>query len=134
MKKSELKNIIKECVKEVIFEEGVLSGIITEVAQGLQGSTPIRENSMAIIAEASKKSNSSPGQDETRKKVMAAIANDYSDVKNKFSNPALFEGTKPLPSDSKGALAGVAPSDTGIDLTSIPGLGNWSRIAEGNRK
>ena len=40
MKKSELKNIIKECVKEVIFEEGVLSGIITEVAQGLQG-TPI---------------------------------------------------------------------------------------------
>ena len=35
MKKSELKNIIKECVKEVIFEEGILSGIITEVAQGL---------------------------------------------------------------------------------------------------
>ena len=43
MKKSELKNIIKECVKEVIFEEGVLSGIITEVAQGLQGVTVVQE-------------------------------------------------------------------------------------------
>ena len=39
MKKSELKNIIKECVKEVIFEEGVLSGIISEVATGLRGTT-----------------------------------------------------------------------------------------------
>ena len=134
MKKSELKNIIKECVKEVIFEEGVLSGIITEVAQGLQGSTPIKENRMAMIAEASKKSNSPPAQAETRKKVMAAIANDYSDVKNKFSNPALFEGTTPIRSDSKGALAGVAPGDAGIDLTSIPGLGDWSKIADGNRK
>ena len=44
MKKSELKNIIKECVKEVIFEEGVLSGIITEVAQGLQGSSLVQES------------------------------------------------------------------------------------------
>ena len=33
MKKSELKNIIKECVREVIFEEGMLSGIVSEVAR-----------------------------------------------------------------------------------------------------
>ena len=31
MKKSELKNIIKDCIKEVIFEEGVLSSVIMEV-------------------------------------------------------------------------------------------------------
>ena len=36
--------MIKECVKEVIFEEGVLSSIITEVAQGLQGSAVLRES------------------------------------------------------------------------------------------
>ena len=40
MKKSELKNIIKECVKEVIFEEGVLANVVSEVANGLQ-SAPI---------------------------------------------------------------------------------------------
>jgi hypothetical protein len=35
MKKSELKNIIKECVKEVLFEEGVLSNLVAEVAAGI---------------------------------------------------------------------------------------------------
>ena len=39
MNKSDLKKIlkplIKECIREAIFEEGVLSGLITEVAQGL---------------------------------------------------------------------------------------------------
>ena len=135
MKKSELKNMIKECVKEVIFEEGVLSGIIAEVAQGLQGSAPLRESRLSIVAEASKKPNLLSGQDETRKKVIAAMANDYSDIKNRFSNPALFEGTKPLPSDSsKGALSGIAPGDAGVDLSSIPGITSWSKIAEGNRK
>ena len=33
--KKMLKPLIKECVREAIFEEGVLSGLITEVAQGL---------------------------------------------------------------------------------------------------
>ena len=35
MKKSELKMLIKQCVKETLFEEGVLSEIIAEVAFGL---------------------------------------------------------------------------------------------------
>ena len=39
MKKSDLKRILKplirECVKEVILDEGVLAGVISEVAVGL---------------------------------------------------------------------------------------------------
>ena len=66
---------------------------------------------------------------------MSAINRDYEDVKSKFSNPSLFEGTKPIPnSDRKGALSGIAPGDSGVDLSSIPGMGNWAAIAEGNRK
>ena len=46
MKKNELKKIlkplIKECIKEVIFEEGALS-IITEVVKGTSGSQQIVE-------------------------------------------------------------------------------------------
>ena len=68
MKKSELKNIIKECVKEVIFEEGVLSGLITEVAKGLQTTSVVQENRMSTIVEASKKRNSST-QDQTKKAI-----------------------------------------------------------------
>ena len=135
MKKSELKNIIKECVKEVIFEEGVLSGIITEVAQGLSNTSTINENRMSEIVKRSE-SNKSPQQPSVAKKqVMAAIANDYADVKKKFSNPELFEGTKPLVEQKKGAaLAGGSPGDSGVDLSSIPSMGNWAKIADGNRK
>ena len=35
MKRSELKIIIKDCVKEILFEEGVLSSIVAEVALGV---------------------------------------------------------------------------------------------------
>ena len=47
MKKDELKNIlrplIKECIKEIIFEEGTLSAIISEVVRGTSQTQPIVE-------------------------------------------------------------------------------------------
>jgi hypothetical protein len=127
MKKSELKNIIKECVKEVIFEEGVLSGIISEVAQGLgrsQMSQPLNASHARSMPPAA--------VTEAKKEVLSAIGKQgYENVKNSFSNPELFEGTTPIPtSDGKGALSGMSPSDPGLDITSIPGFGNWGSIAK----
>ena len=90
MKKSELKNIIKECVKEVIFEEGVLSGIITEVAQGLSsvGTLTEERGSSPPPRQISKE------REYAKKEVLSAIArNSYDEAKKKFSNPELFEGT-----------------------------------------
>ena len=129
MKKSELKNIIKECVKEVIFEEGVLSGIISEVAQGLQGATIVQETRQpqqkAVSTQAS----------EAKKKVLSAIGGDgYDHLKNKFSNPGLFEGTVPIQENTKGALGGVDPGDAGVDISSMPGLGSWAAVASKTRK
>ncbi len=128
MKKSELKNIIKECVKEVIFEEGVLSGIISEVAQGLQGVSLVQESAPAPQPQQRRVS-------EAKKQVLSAIgSNGYDHIKNKFSNPELFEGTAPIPGDSKGPLAGVAGSDPGVDITNLPGMGNWAAVASRKRK
>ena len=33
--KKKLKPLIKECIKEVIFEDGTLSSIVSEVVQGM---------------------------------------------------------------------------------------------------
>ena len=131
MKKSELKNIIKECVKEVIFEEGVLSGIITEVLHGTQSITRT-----TITESTDRNKSSSPRMSESKKKVLSAIAsNGYDDVKKKFKNPELFEGTRPIPKgDGRGALSGVAPDDAGVDISNIPGMKNWAAVAAANRK
>jgi len=135
MKKSELKNMIKECVKEVIFEEGVLSGIITEVAKGL-GSSP-----SLTLQEAQTPSPprppSSTHNSETRKKVLSAIANNgYEDLKKRFPNPELFEGTIPTPAtgDGQGPLSGISPHDPGIDISSLPGVGSWGSVVNKLRK
>ena len=41
MKKSDLKQLIKplvkECIHEVLIEEGLLSNVVSEVAKGMQG-------------------------------------------------------------------------------------------------
>ena len=134
MKKSELKNIIKECVKEVIFEEGVLSGIITEVAQGLTAS-PLA----SPMVEQTRRSNTPPQatnqMKESKRRVLDAIGGSaYEDVKKKFSNPQLFEGTKPIPEAGKGPLGSVAPGDSGVDITNLPGMGNWAAVASKTRK
>jgi hypothetical protein len=127
MKKSELKNIIKECVKEVIFEEGVLSGIIAEVATGL-GAATLQESSPSPV--------NRPALSETKKEVLRAVGNQgYEDVKKRFSNPGLFEGTKPIPEGKgSGPLSGMAPGDPGLDISAIPGAANWAAIAAGKKR
>ena len=129
MKKSELKNIIKECVKEVIFEEGVLSGLITEVVNGL--THPTQQKTSPVVAQPLAEAGQTD-RAEVRNKVLSAIGGSaYEDVKQKFNNPTLFEGTKPIPSnDNKGALAGVDPRDPGIDISNIPGMSNWGNVVK----
>jgi len=89
MKKSELKNIIKECVKEVIFEEGVLSGIITEVVGGLHASPPRLSESSAPP------SVSQPRANAVKQEVLRAVAGPrYEDLKKGF--PTLVCLREPL--------------------------------------
>ena len=134
MKKSELKNIIKECVREVILEEGMLSGIISEVVQGLGTGRNLQENSVTT-----KKHVDTAAQrrlHETKKQMLDAVAsNSYADVKKKFKNPHYFEGTQPLREGAKGApLSGTPPGDPGVDISNIPGFGNWASVVSATRK
>ena len=130
MKKSDLKNIIKECVREVIFEEGMLSTVVSEVVQGL---------GKPMIQETTRPASPSPRSKqiaETKRRVLSAMGeNSYEAVKKKFANPELFEGTQPIKEGSgQGALSGMAPDDPGVDISNIPGFGSWSNVASATRK
>ena len=132
MKKSELKNIIKDCVREVILEEGMLSGIISEVVQGISSASQLNETPTRPTATAEQRQV-------IRNKMRESVGSphSYEEAKQKFKNPELFEGTRPLPSQGKsgsGALAGVDPHDPGVDISNLPGMRNWGVLATAANK
>lgn len=144
MKKSELKTVlrplIKECVKEVMFEDGILSGLISEVVQGLGGQV-ITENAPTQRRNAPEQQNNAEAARQqqvakikameqaaqTRKKMSEAVGKDA------YGGVDLFEGTTPTsaPAESKQGdpLAGQDPNDAGVDISNLFGGANktWHR-------
>jgi len=132
MKKNELKDIlkplIKECIKEVIFEDGTLSSIITEVVQGLQGTTrqPIVEKKII------KSNQPSAALLEARK----SLEETKRSLQNSTGLSGIFEGTTPMRSSGRtqgakqGALRDMDPSDPGIDISGIMKVagGSWNQL------
>lgn len=144
MKKSELKTVlrplIKECVKEVMFEDGILSGLISEVVQGLGGQV-ITENAVTPRQAAPRQQNDAETARQqqvakikameqaaqTRKKMSEAIGKDA------YGGVDLFEGTTPAPAQAESKqgdpLAGQDPNDAGVDISNLFGGANktWHR-------
>ncbi len=127
MKKSELKRtlkpVIKECIHEMLVEEGLLSGIVAEVVKGL-GTAPLVEARQEVQA------SRQPPRDNThlreqREKLIQAVSRDS------YNGVDIFEGTEPLTAyeastpNSKGPDLGD-PRDAGVDISSI--LGQSSQI------
>lgn len=138
MKKSELKNIIKECVKEVLFEEGVLSNLVAEVAFGITKAQQTLVESVEVPKVNSKALEKSRLQEEeqrrkklleTKRKMLDAMGN------SKLAN--VFEGTQPLKQGAlpgktppHGPMSGRDPSDAGVDISGLFGLAGqkWQQL------
>ena len=136
--KNSLKPLIKQCIKEVIFDDGVLSGIITEVMRGLdvparavvteQKTEPVktepslREQERAALIEKQRA--------EHRREMEQQRMSLTETVGKRFNGIDLFEGTSPMssagvPPASGGkrapssALDGIDPNDPGVDITKL---------------
>lgn len=139
--KALIKPIVKECINEVLLQEGVLSSIISEVMIGTQTavlkeqapapSKPSRrletdEEAMRRIQERKSKSQNQ------KRKLLDAIGKDA------YGGVDLFEGTQALNTggnpdagtQAQGALSGYAPEDAGVDITGLLNLsGNtWKKL------
>lgn len=118
MKKSELKAIVKECIKDVLFEEGMLSSLIAEIAIGInQAQSTLVENNTQQQEQAKSRLAAEKQKKllETKKKMLNAIGNE------KMSK--VFEGTEPLrnsgQSSAHSPLAGREPTDAGVDISAL---------------
>jgi hypothetical protein len=127
MKKNDLKRLIKpvvkECIHEVLLEEGLLSNVVAEVVKGMQGnlvveSAPVRSDSSI----ARKSGETRVKLQEHRRQMMESIGKDA------YNGVDLFEGTVPttMREPKKGQIDLGDPRDSGVDISSI--LGNSSQI------
>ena len=138
MNKNELKKVlkplIKECIKEVMFEDGTLSSIIAEVMRGtgVVQSQPIVENRQPVKPKPRLETDeeAKARMDAKRKKLMSSMA------KGAYNGVNLFEGTTPAPAQStaqgQGALSGVAANDSGVDITKLMNKSTaiWQKMNE----
>ena len=134
-----LKPLIKECIKEVIFEEGTLSTIISEVVTGLdkpmvvEAKKPTQqfETDEQVKARQEKRRLM---ETQKRKKLLDSIGGDA------YNGVNLFEGTEPLHSagspssapTAQGPLSGVSAQDPGVDISGLFGQKSsaiWDKLS-----
>jgi hypothetical protein len=118
MKKSELKSIIKECVKEILFDEGILSNLVAEVAMGITKAQTLMVETKQAPAPQLRTQNDVEEENEAKRTLLDARGN------SKMSN--VFEGTVPLKSAgspsspaAQGPMAGRDANDAGIDISGL---------------
>ena len=139
--KALIKPIVKECINEVLLQEGVLSSIISEVMIGTQAavlkeqapapSKPKRrvetdDEAMRRLQERKRQANNQ------KRKLLDAIGKDA------YGGVDLFEGTEALSSggnpdagtQAQGALSGYAPDDAGVNIDGLLNIaGNtWKKM------
>jgi hypothetical protein len=138
MKKNQLKQlikpIVKECIQEVLIEEGLLTEVVSQVTAGLT-KQPIVENKQKKRNDSlfnedlqmqRKSREANKKLQEHRKKLLDSIGGDA------YNGVDLFEGTEPMrESAAPGAtnrpsVLGDDPTDAGVDISSI--MGNAGKI------
>ena len=134
MKKTELKRLlkplVKECIHEVLLEEGLLSNVVAEVAKGLQQNVLVEQKTASPKPERTQMKEqareSRKQVDEYRQSLMKSIGHEA------FKGVNLFEGTEPAPSaePQHGHPDLGNPSDAGVDISSIMGHSNkiWEAL------
>jgi hypothetical protein len=138
MKKNQLKQlikpIVKECIQEVLIEEGLLTEVVSQVTAGLTKqpiveNKPKKRNDSLFNEDLQMKRKSREANkklQEHRKKLLDSIGGDA------YNGVDLFEGTEPMrESAAPGAsnrpnVLGDDPTDAGVDISSI--MGNAGKI------
>ena len=124
MKRNDLKKLIKplvkECIHEVLIEEGMLSNIVSEVAQGMQGNLMVEDSprpQKALYRDEPPR-RSPPKLQERRQKLLDSIGKDA------YNGVNLFEGIDPMETHSEpkaGAVDLGNARDPGVDISSLMG-------------
>jgi hypothetical protein len=119
-----LKPIIKECINEMLLEEGLLTKVVQQISEGMpepaQQSVPEKKKVTIPKAEKSK-------MREVREKMLQSVGAE------RFNGVNIFEGTTPAraakspQAQASNPLSDVDPKDTGVDISSFVNS-NWRKM------
>ena len=122
-----LKPLIKQTIKEVLFEEGVLSKVVSEVAKGLN--TPILEQQhkspRSSVVEAKEQKKAEQLYEKKRQEKIRRL-NESTGM-----SADIFNGTKEIPQEnSYSPLTDSSSTDKGVDISAIEKLaaGKWKNL------
>lgn len=120
-----LKPLVMECIKEAIFEEGVLSTLVAEIATGMNPAVQSIVEAPSVEVKKQNQLNTqvqservSQRLQESKNKILEAIGKDA------YGGVNVFEGTEPLKHDSaqpQSPLANRDPRDQGVDIDGLLG-------------
>ena len=128
--KKVLRPLVMECIKEAIFEEGVLSTLVAEIATGMNQQTIVEnrrpEPSRDFVAQ-EKTNQVTQRLQEQKKKILDAIGSEA------YGGVNVFEGTDPLPNGTAPAHSPMAnrdPKDKGVDIDGLLGAfgSKWNAL------
>ena len=141
MKRSELKEMIKplvkECVQETILNDGLLSNIVSEVAQGMGNQFLVENKEQVVPAMSNENSVQVELMETKRKEQLKEYKQQLLDQigAEAYGGIDLFEGTTPAAPELSAAqaaspLANKDPDDAGVDISGIVALGgkNWKAL------
>ncbi len=128
--KKVLKPLVMECIKEAIFEEGVLSTLVAEIVSGM-GQPIVEQKKQESVSPKRDTEKVSRRLQESKSKILSAIGKDA------YGGVDIFEGTAPLSSagspnatPSHSPLANIDPNDKGVDIDGLLGAfgGKWDAL------
>ena len=138
MKKNDVKKLIKplvkECIHEVLIEEGLLSSVVSEVTKGLQGNLVVEKQQKPQTTlfneelQVKRKTEETRAQlREHRQKLMDSIGTDAYNGVNLFEDTTpIKQGGNPTGAPEIPSVLGDDPADAGVDISSI--MGNASHV------
>ena len=122
-----LKPLIRQTIKEVILDEGVLSSVISEVVKGMQ--TPLLEARQSQPApEKLRQEDDTKRKEEEYEKLRQEKIRRLNESAAVGSN--VFENTSPLQEQSQGPLSNQRSNDAGVDISGILNIVNdkWRQL------
>ena len=133
MKKNELKRLlkplVKECIQEVLIEDGLLTEVVSQVATGMSRTQVIEtkekktdDNLFNEDLQMKRKSQEvNKRLQGHRKKLLESIGKDAYNGVDLFEGTEPLKNTRPVGAHSTPDVLGDNPSDAGVDISSLMG-------------